>query len=202
MVRAFFSRKVELKNDRKLAWLLILSIIPAGIIGLLFNDQIENSLRSSYVVAFGLIFWGVVLWVADEYSKKQENKKVLEKTNWKQALFIGCAQAIALIPGTSRSGITMTAGLFSKFDKKSAAEFSFLMSVPIIALAGMLKVLDMVKYGIEDIGIAALIVGFLASAVAGFIAITGLMKIIQKYSFKPFVFYRIIVGILILIFLV
>jgi undecaprenyl-diphosphatase len=202
MFQAFFSSKEELKTDRKLAWLIILSIIPAGVIGLLFNDVIETNLRSTEVIAFGLIFWGVILWLADKYSQKNLNTKKLEHTTWKQSLFIGCVQAVALIPGTSRSGITMTAGLFSKFDKKSAAEFSFLMSVPIIFLAGMKKTLELFTTGLGDLSSLVLGVGFVSAAISGFVAISGLMKIIQKYSFKPFVIYRIVVGVLILVFLV
>jgi undecaprenyl-diphosphatase len=204
MIKAFFSKKQsrisssELQNNYKLAWLIILSIIPAGLIGLFFGDVIEHKLRMSEVIAIGFIFWGIILWTADRYGKKEHN---LEKLNWKNALFIGCAQAIALIPGTSRSGITMTAGLFSKLDKKSSAEFSFLMSVPIIFLAGMANVVDMVQNGLGDLTISVLIVGFISSMLSGLIAIWGLMKIIQKWSFRPFVVYRIVLGLLILFFL-
>ena len=96
----------------------------------------------------------------------------------------------------------MTAGLFSKLDKKSAAEFSFLMSVPIIILAGGLNLLELVQKGLGDLNLSVLVAGFIAAAVSGFIAIAGLMKIIQKWSFKPFVIYRVIVGILVLTFLI
>lgn len=192
------------KVERRFAWLIILTIIPAGIVGLLFGDWIETNLRSSLVIGVGLVFWGIVLWIADVYSKKikVESRKNTKQVDWKSVLFIGCAQAVALIPGTSRSGITMTAGLFSKLDKKSAAEFSFLMSVPIIMLAGGLNLLELIQKGLGDLNLPVLIAGFVAAAVSGFIAIAGLMKIIQKWSFKPFVIYRIIVGVLILLFLV
>jgi len=202
MVKGFLLVKnIEYKTERQFAWLIILTIVPAGIIGLLFGDWIEANLRSSMVIGVGLIFWGIVLYLAENFSQKSKVKS-LKSTNWRNALFIGCAQAIALIPGTSRSGITMTAGLFSKMDKKSAAEFSFLMSVPIIILAGGLNLLELVQKGLGDLNLSVLMAGFVAAAVSGFIAIAGLMKIIQKWSFKPFVIYRIVVGILILIFLV
>ena len=206
IIIGFFSFKTndpELQNSKKLGWLIILTIIPAGIIGLLFGDWIENNLRSSLVIGVGLIFWGLVLYFAEMYQKKKiSGQQTIEQVGWKKALFIGCAQAIALIPGTSRSGITMTAGLFSKLDKKSAAEFSFLMSVPIIVLAGGLNLLELIQKGLGDLNLSVLVVGFVAAAVSGFIAIAGLMKIIQKWSFKPFVIYRIVVGILILIFFI
>lgn len=190
---------------KRLGWLIVLTIIPAGLVGFFFNDWIESALRATWIIGVGLIGWGVLLGLADWYGKKLQQDKAsknLDKINWKQALFIGCAQAIALIPGTSRSGITMTAGLFSKLDKKSAAEFSFLMSVPIIALGGGLKVIELIQQGMGDLSVLVLITGFVASAISGFLAIWGLMKIIQKWSFLPFVFYRIVVGLLILVFLV
>ncbi|PLX28675.1 undecaprenyl-diphosphatase [Candidatus Parcubacteria bacterium] len=200
----FLYRRTEMKQDRKLGWLLILSIIPAGVVGLLFDNWIETNLRSTSVIAFGLIFWGIMLFFADRYSRKNivERRKNLDSTDWKQTLFIGCAQAIALIPGTSRSGITMTAGLFSKFDKKSAAEFSFLMSIPVIALAGLLQVLELAQNGLGNVAMLPLIIGFISAVVSGFFAITGLMKIIQKWSFAPFVVYRVVIGVLILVYLI
>ncbi|MBU0596540.1 undecaprenyl-diphosphate phosphatase [Patescibacteria group bacterium] len=198
------NKKQETSDLRRFGWLILLTIIPAGVVGLLFNDWIEMSLRATWVIGVGLIFWGILLGIADYYSKKTvvHSQKSVDQLNWKSALFIGCAQAIALIPGTSRSGITMTAGLFSKLDKKSAAEFSFLMSVPIIAMAGGLKVIDLVQTGLGDISLLVLSAGFIASAFSGFIAIWGLMKIIQKWSFMPFVVYRVVVGIAILVWLV
>jgi undecaprenyl-diphosphatase len=159
--------EVTLTNLR-LGWLLIISIIPAGLVGLLLNSWIEENLRSPLVVAFGLIFWGIILWLADYFSQKQNNKKTVEKLTWKNALFIGCAQAVALIPGTSRSGITMTAGLFSKLDRKSTAEFSFLVSVPIIFLAGLSALKNMFESGLGGINLEYLIIGFLAAMMSGF----------------------------------
>lgn len=191
-------------ESRRSFWLLVLSIIPAGLAGLFLGDWLENNVRSAAVIAFGLIFWGIVLFLADIYNRKLkvESRKSMGGVNWKNTLFIACAQAIALIPGTSRSGITMTAGLFAKLDKKTAAEYSFLMSVPIISLAGGLQLLKIFTHGFEVIGVVSLAVGFVASAVSGFVAIWGLMKIIQKWSFMPFVLYRVVVGILIVAYLV
>ncbi len=217
IVRAFFSPKQQTipplagipsrggtynrqQQDRKMGWLLALSIVPALVVGLFF-EVLGVELRSPVMVAFGLIFWGVVLGTADRYQKQSKNQEPRTIT-FKNALFIGCAQAIALIPGTSRSGITMTAGLFAKLTKKQAAEFSFLMSVPVIAIAGALKVVQFVKDGGEAIAFFPLIVGFFAAAVSGYVAIWGLMKIIEKWSFMPFVVYRIVVGLAILMFLV
>ncbi len=205
IVRSFFERGVDSKLNRRLGLLLILTIIPAGLVGFFGSEWIGNTLRSSSVVAFGLIFWGLVLLGADYlnkfWMKKKENLSDLNNLNWKQITFVACSQAIALIPGTSRSGITMTAGLFAKFDKKTAAEFSFLMSVPIIVLAGFLKIFELFQTGLDTRSLTPLVFGFLAAMISGFFAISILMKIIQKWSFKPFAIYRIIVGILILILL-
>lgn len=201
---AFFDFKkdisVEVKSDKRLAWLIIFSIIPAGFVGYFFGDIIESAFRSSTFIAFNLIFWGVVLFLADRYSQKKAEKN-LEAITWKDNLFISCAQALALIPGTSRSGITMTAGLFAKLDKNAVAEYSFLMSVPIIFLAGMTHVLELVKNGLGDLNLTFLLSGFVFSLLSGLLAISLLMKIIRKWSFTPFVVYRILVGILILLIL-
>jgi undecaprenyl-diphosphatase len=190
---------------KRIGWFILLSIIPAGFVGFFISEVVEIGFRSTWIVGVSLIVWGFVLAAADGFNKglkKHDAVHGLEKMGWKQVVFIACAQAIALIPGTSRSGITMSAGLFSKLDKKSAAEFSFLMSVPIIVIAGAVKIVDLFQIGLGAIGLLSLIVGFVASLVSGLVAIAGLMKIIEKWSFMPFVVYRIIVGVLILMFLV
>lgn len=190
------------KLSLKLCLMFAISIIPAGAVGLLFGNYIEQSMRSSAVVAFGLIFWGIVLFLADRFNKKQQNKASLENITWRNAICISFAQAIALIPGTSRSGITITAGLFSKLEKTAAAEFSFLMSIPVILVAGLSKVVELMRAGEQIISYAILSIGFVSSAISGFLAIFVLMKILEKWSLTPFVVYRIAVGVLILIFLV
>jgi undecaprenyl-diphosphatase len=206
ILRDVFQRGAASSINRRLGWLLIFSIIPAGLVGFFGGDIIENTLRSVSVIAYGLIGWGIVLYAADRYNrflqKKQAKLTDTQHLSVKQVILISLAQAVALIPGTSRSGITMTAGLFAKLDKKAAAEFSFLMSVPIIALAGGLKILGLVQAGLGDLQLSVLLVGFVSAALSGFFAIWGLMKIVEKWSFAPFAFYRVIVGVLILLFLV
>ncbi|MBU0661093.1 undecaprenyl-diphosphate phosphatase [Patescibacteria group bacterium] len=199
IIQSCMKRGVDDKLNQRLAILIILSIIPAGIVGLFGKSLIEENLRSVSVIAFGLIFWGIVMFFGDRLNQKwkKEGKELVDinHLSGKQMLFVACAQAIALIPGTSRSGITMTAGLFAGLDKKAVAEFSFLMSIPIIALAGGLKVLELIQSGMGDLTVTVLFVGFIASALSGFVAIAGLMKIVQKWNFTPFVIYRIVLGI-------
>lgn len=198
---ALISKNASANRERRLAWFIVLSIFPAGIAGY-FLGQIGG--RSAYLVAWSLIGWGIVLGIADWASRRRarlgKTQTDLLHMRWWQVAIIACAQAIALIPGTSRSGISMTAGLFSGLTKHAAAEFSFLMSVPIIAAAGLVKILEVTEQG----GIAAealpLALGFIAAALSGIAAIWTLMKIIQKWNYQPFVWYRILVGVLILLF--
>lgn len=182
--------------------MIVCSIIPAGIVGFFLNDIVENTLRSPVIIAYGLIGWGLVLGVADTYAKKKANTIQVEDMGWKHAALMSCAQAIALIPGTSRSGITMTAGLFGGLTKKAAAEFSFLMSVPVIALAGLIKIIELVNSSEGAFFDHTLLVGFVASVVSGFFAIRLLMSCVEKWGFMPFVVYRVVVGMLILAILV
>ncbi|PJC52187.1 MAG: undecaprenyl-diphosphatase [Candidatus Magasanikbacteria bacterium CG_4_9_14_0_2_um_filter_42_11] len=206
VLRAFFVRettdelKTVAKQERVFGWMIALSILPALAVGFVMSEVLQIEIRSTLVVAWGLIGWGILLGVADRYNRRQHNATSV--ITWKKALLIGCAQALALIPGTSRSGITMTTGLFAKLSKKDAAEFSFLMSVPVIAVAGAVKVLELINVGGDAVAVLPLVIGFFASAISGYIAIWGLLKIIQKWSFMPFVVYRIMIGILILFFLV
>lgn len=204
IIRALATRDSAAARERRLGGLLVLSIIPAGVAGLLGDAWIEEHVRSVTVIAWNLIGWGVVLYLADRYYRASiANGKQLTETRdlgVKQALSVAFAQALALIPGTSRSGITMTAGLFSGLTKTAAAEFSFLMSVPIIGLAGAKKILDLVSLGLGDLSLGVLAAGFVAAAVSGFVAISGLMVIIRRWSFTPFVVYRVLLGIALLIF--
>jgi undecaprenyl-diphosphatase len=186
------------EEPRNLGWLLLLATIPAGAIGFLYKDIIESVLRTPLVVGVSFIVWGVVLGVADRFNAKKTDQKTLSETTWKDALLVGLAQAIALIPGTSRSGITMTAGLFVSLSKTAAAELSFLMSIPIIGSAGILKLYELIQTQTVSSELSFLVVGFIFAAISAFLAIWGLMRVIKKWNYLPFVGYRIIVGLLIL----
>ena len=192
---------LAMTDENRAGWFVILSVIPAALTGFFFGDWIEDSARSAWVVGVSLITWAVVLAAADRLSLKHKNIKTLKQITWKDMIFISCVQAIALIPGTSRSGITMTAGLLSRLDKTSAVEFSFLMAVPVIALAGMYELVQIIRHDVAIAQFSNLIIGFFAAAVSGFVAIWALMKIIQRWSFMPFVVYRVVIGVAILVYL-
>jgi undecaprenyl-diphosphatase len=165
------------------------------IVGLLIKDYAETTLRSVTLVAFNAIFWGIILYLADRYGSRV--RQVTQMT-WRHALLIGIAQAFALVPGTSRSGITMTAALGLGYDRLSAARFSFLISLPVTFGAGLLGIHEIVKLGhyaeLHDAALAA-VGAFLSSLVA----VAFLMKWLRTASFLPFVVYRVILGIALLI---
>ncbi len=195
------STKLELsvvKTNRKLGVFLILSFLPVAVVGFL----LDSNIRSFGIIGWSFIIWGVVLWIADRYSDRLKIYKSLDQMTFGNAMFIGFAQVFSLVAGTSRSGITMTAGLFAKFSRKDAAEFSFLMSIPVIAASGMLSVVHILKGEFIFIELLPLFVGFVVSAISALVVIFGFLKIIEKWSFTPFVIYRILVGVAILVFLV
>ncbi|MFH1610520.1 MAG: undecaprenyl-diphosphate phosphatase [Patescibacteria group bacterium] len=185
------------------AWLYILiGIIPAGIAGYFLNDSIESKFRLVELVAFNLIFWGFILWLSERYSDIIQNKiKNINNIKIKQALIIGFAQILALFPGTSRSGITITSGLFSKLDKKTAVNFSFLLGLPLILAAGGLKTVEAVNTGMFQTDLLPLVFGFLTSLISGILAIKFLLHLIKTKGFKVFVIYRMVLGIIILLLL-
>jgi undecaprenyl-diphosphatase len=184
-------RDVRFESQRRLVGLLVVATVPAAVAGLLLEKAAESSLRSPVLIGFTLIVMGLVLAAADYFSS---GKKSLRDLTWPVALGIGCAQSLALIPGVSRSGATITLALFLGLSRSESARFSFLMSVPIIAGAGLLKFHQLLRSP-EHL---AILVGFLGAAVSGFLAIWGLMRFVQTHRYTPFVVYRIVLGILVL----
>ena len=183
----------------KLGWLLVLATIPVGLIGLLAGDYIEAYLRTSLVIAASTLVFGLLLGWADRSG--HENQKPMEELTWKQTLTVGIAQAFALIPGTSRSGVTMTAMLAMGFDRVASARFSFLMAVPAIALPGLLKGGELASSG-QSVAWDVLMIGVAVSAVMAFSCMHWFMRLIQKVGMTPFVIYRIILAIVIVALLV
>lgn len=195
----FFLRSPHHQQERRLAWLILMATVPALAIGYAANTWIEQELRSVTLIATNLIVWGVVLWVADWYGRRNGRRRLDDITPG-NAVAIGLAQAIALIPGTSRSGITMTAGMFGGIEKKSAAEFSFLMSIPIIAAAGGAQLVELAYTGFDGFTALAMIVGFAGAFLGGILAIRVLLRVLERWDFTPFVIYRIVLGAALLLF--
>ena len=182
--------------ERRLGWMLVVGTIPVVVVALLFRDIIDVVRAYPAAIAASLIVWGIVLAMADTIVQKRVHK--LTDVSWKASVVIGFAQALSLIPGTSRSGITMTAALLAGYSRTLAARFSFLLSIPAVAGATIYVVADALA---QDVALLRLdmIVGFLASLVAGFLAIKLMLRVIERWTFLPFALYRIALGVLILV---
>ena len=186
LILCFFGDWIEmLRCKRRLFFLIIIASIPAGIAGLLFNDTIEKNLRSPYIISISLIVIGIVMFL----SEKMFKHRGIENLKLSDAFVIGLSQALALFPGVSRSGITISSGLFRGLDRSSAARFSFLLSTPIIAGATLLHAKKMIT-GTHHYNLDLFMVGFAASAITGYIAIRFLMSFFRKHSLNTFVYYR------------
>ncbi|WP_421857871.1 undecaprenyl-diphosphate phosphatase [Marinobacter salarius] len=184
-------------QDSGLAWAVIAGTIPAGLAGLLLNDFIETSLRSGLVIAVSTIGFGLMLWWSDAVGRRNRDLPAL---TMKDAVIIGVAQALALIPGTSRSGITITAALFLGFGREAAARFSFLLSIPLILAAGLLKTLELVEQG-GATDWAAIALGAALSFVSAVVCIHLFLKFLERLGLMPFVIYRLVLGLLLLVML-
>jgi undecaprenyl-diphosphatase len=175
--------------------------LPAGLVGLFFAEWIESNLRSPTFVAINLLIWSAVFYIAD-HSAKRESQLELKELKFSQIFFIGCAQAIALLPGTSRSGVTIAAGLFGNLNHTAATRFSFLLGAPIIFAAGMHKLIAFISQpnAIQDYTHLHLIVGLGVSFLVGLLAIKLLLATVEKVGLLPFIIYRVILAVGILIY--
>ena len=195
--RSLTGRVPRRDPDALMGWWIILGSLPIVLLGLLFEDLIDTTLRSLWFVAFALIGFGLLLGVADRYAPQQRD---LTQLGWKHGLIFGFAQALALIPGVSRSGGTITAGLFMGYTRAAAARYSFLLAIPAVFGSGGYKLVK--SFG--DGGDVAAIPTLAATVVAFLVAIVviGLfMRYISRGSFLPFVIYRVVLGIVIIILL-
>jgi len=188
----------EQKINSKLGWLIIIGTIPVVIIGLAFKDAIEGALtKNLYVIAASLIILAIILALAEKIAKF---KKDLENVTILDSIIIGFAQALSLIPGSSRSGTTITAGLFVGLKRESAARFSFLLSIPAVFASGILQLYEAIKF-VDQAMAVNIIVATLVSGISGYLAIDFLLKYLKKNSTFVFIYYRIALGIFILILL-
>jgi undecaprenyl-diphosphatase len=181
-------------NDSRLAWYVILGTIPVGLFGLIFKDSIEMYLRSALVIAISTIIFGLLLGYA---SRRGNGQKTEVDLTWLAAIIIGIAQAIALIPGTSRSGITITMALLLGFSATASARFSFLLSIPVIVLAVLLQAVDIVQLH-SVIHIGSLLIGIAVSFISAILCIHYFLKLLDKIGMMPFVIYRLILGVFLL----
>jgi len=194
---AIRDRSLKGDPDRKLAWLLVAATIPAAIVGALFSDVFETQVREIGLVAVTLVIGGVILWVADHVGRQT---KTVDDVTLPLAVGIGAAQTIALIPGISRSGISISAGRFAGLDRESAARFAFLMATPITAGAIVFEARKLLtgEAGVA-VEVAPLIVGLVASLVSGVIAIRFMLRYLRTRSLDVFVLYRFILAAVVLI---
>lgn len=182
--------------NAKMAMLIVGATIPGALAGALFEHKVEDAFRNPQLVAFMLITMALVLVAAEIIGRR---KKDLNDISWGDALTIGLAQAAAIVPGVSRSGSTITAGLFLSMKREAAARFSFYLSAPIIAGAVAKKTIDIMKSGLGLEQLTPFIVGIISSGVFGFIAIAFLMRYLQTHNTYLFVFYRILLGVVVLL---
>lgn len=179
--------KPSTENSR-LAWYVILGTIPVGLVGISLPSEVNEFFRSPLVIAAATIVFALLLWWSEKTAKERRTEIIL-----KDALIVGLFQALALIPGTSRSGITITAGLITGLQREQAARFSFLLSIPTIALAGMLVTLDLINSS-EPVQWEFMAIGALVSAVVAYLTIGWFLRLLDKVGVIPFVWYRLFLG--------
>jgi undecaprenyl-diphosphatase len=186
----------DLKQNRNLLWLLAVGSIPIGIVGYLFDKQADTTWRQPYVIGTMLIVVGIVMWMAE---RRRIGSKSMSTIQMSDGIAVGLAQAVSVIPGTSRSGATISAGLFRNMNRETAARFSFLLSTPAIAAAVLKKFWDIHKGG----GIPAdmklpIVVGIVVSGLLGAVVIAFFLRYLRRSSLMPFVYYRIVFGIIVI----
>lgn len=186
------------KRDYKFGWAVLIGSIPIGIIGLLFKDEIEGVLRSLWFVAGALILWSGVMWFADRNAKQDRGEK---DTTWKDTLIIGITQCLALIPGISRSGATMSAGLLRGFDRVTVTRLSFFLSIPALMAAAVLQTVtqyDEIQHGV---GWGPTLLATAVSFAVAYAAVAWLLRFIAKHDYSVFIWYRVVLGAVLIVLL-
>jgi undecaprenyl-diphosphatase len=185
------------EHDARLGWYIVLGTIPIGIFGIAFKDQIETGARDLYLISVALILLGFVLLAAERVGRKDRDIKDITR---RDGIAVGFAQALALVPGVSRSGATISAGLFLGLDRTSAARFSFLLSVPAVVLSGLLELVSILNGSDgEHVGLGALAVATLLAFIVGYASIAFLLRYLSSHSTIVFVIYRVALGALVLV---
>lgn len=182
--------------DRRILLTLIIGTVPAGVFGLLFEKVIEDAFRSPLVIAVALIFGSAIFYVAERIGSA---RKSIEMMTPADGFLIGCSQAVALIPGISRSGITISAGLLRNFDRETAARFAFLLSTPVIFGAGLKKLIDITILNSVSVDWTIFAVGTITSLITGFITIVYFLRYMKNHSLAAFIWYRVILAMVIIV---
>ncbi|MGO1053309.1 undecaprenyl-diphosphate phosphatase [Crossiella sp. CA198] len=194
--RGFGNAAVRQTQDYRLAWYVIIGTIPISVLGLLFKEQIRTSGRNLWVVGTTLVVFGLVLGAAELYGRQ---KRTVEQMTLKDGLIMGCAQAMALVPGVSRSGGTITAGLFIGLNRAAATRYSFLLAIPAVVAAGIFSLPDVFeRAGANAPSIAQMIVATVVAFAIGYVTIAWLLKFVAKHSVYVFVWYRVVLGLFVL----
>lgn len=175
----------------RMGWAIIVGTIPIAIVGLAFKDQIESGLRSLWFVAIGLIAWSFVMYATERYAKQTRSES---DTTWKDTLFVGVIQCLALVPGVSRSGATISASFMRGFDRLTATRLAFFLSIPALMAAGILEAVTKSSEIGEVVGWRPTIVATVVSFFVAYVAVAWLLKFIATHSFKSFVVYRLVLG--------
>ena len=196
--RGLLSAEARKHPDWRFSWAVILGSIPIGIVGLLFQDAIETTLRSLWFVAGALILWSGAMAFADHAATQVRHE---DDVTWKDTLIIGTVQCLSLIPGVSRSGATMSAGLLRDFDRVTVTKLSFFLSIPALLGATVLQVHDEAGNISSGVGWAPTITATLVSFVVGYLAVAWLLKFIARHSYSVFIFYRLVLGSLLIVLL-
>lgn len=189
-------RRPELRGelDARMGWYVIIATVPIGVAGLAFRDQIENGARNLYLIGATLIVLGLILLAAEKVGTRS---RPLTEVGLRDAVWVGIAQALALVPGTSRSGATITAGLFLGMEREAAARFSFLLSIPAIVLSGLFGLTELIN-GDGDVSFLALAISTAAAFIVGYASIAFLLRYLASHSTMVFVIYRVALGALVL----
>ena len=195
-LRGIFTKKARRHGDYKYGWAIILGSIPIAVVGLVFQDQIETVLRSLWFVAVSLILWSFVMWWSDRHARQNRSEADVK---WQDTLIVGVAQCLALIPGVSRSGATMSAGLMRGFDRVTVTKLSFFLSIPALLAASVLQVIT--KHGDIQAGVGwtATAIATVVSFIVAYVAVAWLLKFIAKNDYSVFIWYRLGLGLILIV---
>lgn len=193
MAKSLVPGKTSKKGDRRLLFLVLIGTVPGALLGYFLEGAASTAFRSPWIVVATLSGFALFLWLAERLAS---HKRSFKKFGWKDAISVGIAQALAIVPGVSRSGITMTIALFLGFERRAAARFSFLLSAPIIAGAGLYEGFKLWQDGFGTLGMDFLW-GFIAAGLSGYLVIAFLMRHLARHTFYPFVYYRLILALIV-----